>query len=519
MWNNKIRFGWLMGLLTSGLLIIMAVQYPAPHPGEQLARQYCSSCHLFPEPDILTKRSWNFLLTDMGFRLGIVDYTNIESLTPVALMYMTTRERILHEAKVIPAQPVLSPEDWEAIRSYYAQEAPEQSKKQQKKPSINRNLSQFTVTTPVFQPKAAVFTLLHVDQKVGGVWLGNQKDETLTQLDKQLKVTGKHQVNQILVDAEIGNDNAYFLSIGDLMGSFIGQGKGMLHLKEPGRINFYRQDLLIQGLHRPVDIEFADLDLDDQNEIIISNFGDVTGNISIFDKGGNLLKELINTPGAIRCQVSDFDGNGLPDIAALMGDARENISIFYNQGNLLFTREIVVECHSAYGHTYFEIQDFNNDGHMDLLAVNGDTDADPFNTLKYYHGIRIYQNDGRNNFNEVYFYPMYGAHFAKAADFDQDGDLDMAASAFFPDFSTDRPEQFVYFENQGDLNFKPRTHPETYQGRWMNLDIGDYDLDGDIDIVLGSGYLPLGMMVDHYEKYKSLVNHGKSLLVFENNLY
>src|SRR5712664_4099157 len=26
--------------------------------GEQLARQYCQSCHLFPEPDLLDKATW-----------------------------------------------------------------------------------------------------------------------------------------------------------------------------------------------------------------------------------------------------------------------------------------------------------------------------------------------------------------------------------------------------------------------------------------------------------------------------
>ena len=491
----------------------------AEDPGAELARQYCSSCHQFPNPDILNKRSWNFLLTDMGFRLGIVDYSTILSTAPEALMHMTTRERILHEAAAIPSQPLLSQEDWEAIRNYYQKAAPQHSKKPPKKPGLSKNLNQFDLIIPDFQPQGVVFTLTRINQQQGGVWLGNQKDETLTSLGKDLKVNGKYQVNQILVDIEQRENNLFLLSIGDLMGRYIGQGNGILHQKDLQQINFYRQDHLINKLHRPVDIEIADLDQDGKDEILVANFGDITGNISIFSEGGTLVKELFNAPGAIRCQVHDFDGNGLPDIAALTGDARENISIYFNQGSHQYERVEVVNTHSAYGHTYFELQDFNQDGHMDFLTANGDTDADPFNTLKSYHGVRIYQNDGQNNFELEYFYPMYGAHFAKAADFDQDGDLDIAASAFFPDFSLENPEQFVYLENRGNNQFKPTTHPETYQGRWMTLDIGDYDLDGDVDIVLGGGYLPLGMVVDYMDKYKKLVKDGKAVLVFKNKLY
>jgi hypothetical protein len=318
-----------------------------------------------------------------------------------------------------------------------------------------------------------------------------------------------------MVDAAFKGDSLTLLAIGDLMGRFIGMGKGTLQLKElPGYTN---QGKLAEGLHRPASFEFADLDNDGSPELIVCNFGDISGNASIY-RNGSLSKELINAPGAIRSQAQDFNNDGLVDVAVLLGDARENISIFYNNGENNFKREIVVECHSAYGHTYFELQDFNQDGHMDLLAVNGDTDADPFNTLKNYHGVRIYLNDGKNSFSEKYFYPMYGAHFAKAADFDEDGDLDIAASAFFPDFSSDRPEQFVYLENRGNMKFNASTHPETYQGRWMTMDIGDYDLDGDIDRVLGGGYLPLGMLVDYGDKYQSLMANGKAVLVFENKL-
>ena len=507
------------GLLGIVILVASIAGSSRPeNPGEKLARQYCSSCHAFPDPSILTKRSWEYLLTDMGFRLGVVDYQPISQIHPFALQQMTIREQILKEAKAIPDQPLINSEDWDQIRKYYQKASPAKSIPQNKKPRINQNLEQFTVTTPSFQPERAVFTLNRIDPVNGGIVLGNQRDETLTILDKQLKIVGRYPANEIMVDMEQFGDSIYFLSIGDLMGRLVGVGKGIMHRKYANKINFYQQDHLISNLHRPVDMQFADLDDDNSPEVIVSNFGDVTGNISVYDQDGKLKKILLEVPGAIRSQTHDFNADGKLDIAVLMGDARENISVFINKGQLEFERNVVVECHSAYGHTYFELQDFNNDGHMDFLVTNGDTDADPFNTLKNYHGVRIYLNNGLNKFPMAYFYPMYGAHFAKAADFDGDGDLDIAASAFFPDFASDKPEQFVYLQNMGELNFQPFTHSATYDGRFMTLDVGDIDLDGDPDIVLGGGYIPLGMQADHYEKYQNIVETGKSLLVFKNKL-
>ena len=188
--------------------------------------------------------------------------------------------------------------------------------------------------------------------------LGNQRDETLTILDKQLKIVGRYPANEIMVDMEQFGDSIYFLSIGDLMGRLVGVGKGIMHRKYANKINFYQQDHLINNLHRPVDMQFADLDDDNSPEVIVSNFGDVTGNISVYNQDGKLKKVLLEVPGAIRSQTHDFNGDGKLDIAVLMGDARENISVFINKGQLDFERNIVVECHSAYGPYLFRTSRF-----------------------------------------------------------------------------------------------------------------------------------------------------------------
>ena len=119
---------------------------------------------------------------------------------------------------------------------------------------------------------------------------------------------------------------------------------------------------------------------------------------------------MINRPGAVRAQLHDFNGDNHLDIAVLMSDAREGFYILINNGANEFEINTVFETHPSYGHTYFELQDFNSDGLMDIMTVNGDNvDSDPYNTLKNFHGIRIYLNQGDLSFDEAYFYPMYGA--------------------------------------------------------------------------------------------------------------
>jgi len=118
-------------------------------------------------------------------------------------------------------------------------------------------------------------------------------------------------------------------------------------------------------------------------------------------------------------------------------------------------------------------------------VTNGDS-GDYVSTTKNFHGIRLYLNDRHGGFEEAWFYPLNGAYKAVAADFDGDGDLDIAAISFYPDYLHSPEESFVYLENKGGLKFEASTIPEHAWGRWLTMDVGDLDGDGRPDLVLGS---------------------------------
>src|SRR5215212_2376949 len=78
--------------------------------GQELARQYCSTCHLFPEPQLLTKREWaHHVLPQMARWLGIepVDYEGEKD------------GKLLEEAGIFPSSAILPEPDWFAIWDYY----------------------------------------------------------------------------------------------------------------------------------------------------------------------------------------------------------------------------------------------------------------------------------------------------------------------------------------------------------------------------------------------------------------
>src|SRR3546814_14780306 len=68
--------------------------------GEKLARDYCQRCHLFPDPSLLDKKTWNeSVLPKMGWRLGIRE-NGINPYVDLEIGRASCRERVCRFVKI-----------------------------------------------------------------------------------------------------------------------------------------------------------------------------------------------------------------------------------------------------------------------------------------------------------------------------------------------------------------------------------------------------------------------------------
>ncbi len=483
------RFCFRVALLAMMMGSGSAVAQPATPPnaapaqtpaewkrGRELAQKYCSTCHLFPEPDQLTKTAWiHHIQPGMAKWLGLeqADYEGMPD------------GKLLLQAGLYPPSPIISEEDWFVIWDYYRAAAPSRPLPQAAKPPIQAGLKQFRVHKLNPSQGAPMISVVRIDATNQRLYVGDGMTGALFALNPAGEVIGRTRLESGPVGMVWRDPGTYLTLIGRLFPSDAREGAVFWVPKDPSTPG---TTTLLEHLRRPVDTVVADLNNDGRDDLVVCQFGNHLGQFSWFEnRGAGRYDEhvLLDRPGAVQAAVRDFDGDGRLDILVMMAQAREGVYLFLNQGHGKFAMQTVMEKPPTWGFAGFTLADFNRDGRLDLITANGDN-GDISLPLKSHHGIRVYLNEGTNQFREAFFHPMHGAYKAVARDFDGDGDLDIAAIAFYPDFSSPAPESFVFLENQGGWGFVPFTCSESNSGRWLVMDVGDLDGDGDDDIVLGS---------------------------------
>jgi tetratricopeptide (TPR) repeat protein len=187
----------------------------------------------------------------------------------------------------------------------------------------------------------------------------------------------------------------------------------------------------------------------------------------------------------------DYDNDGLLDIYVSNYRLQENF-LWHNNGNGTFTNVASLlgvagnDVNGWFGHTIgSDWGDYNNDGYLDLITANL---AHP-RYIEFSNRTMLYKNTGPKNnweFNDVRM--QSGIKYEEThsdpawADVDNDGDLDLYITSIY-----EGRRSFLY-ENLGNGKFRDITWlagVRVFNG-W-GCAFSDFDNDGDLDLVVGSG--------------------------------
>ncbi len=456
--------------------------------GQEMAKIFCQSCHMLPDPSLVDAKTWEKgVLPQMAPRLGIFTYgfQNYPRSGEIG-------------ADFYPSNPVLSLAGWQNILDYYEATSPDTLPAQKRSSPIKAGLSLFKIEKPGIDYKNSATCYLKILPRgsAHSVIIGDAVKKKLFFLDQHLEIRDSVETDGPIVNIDFNKKNMLACDIGILNPNNRKLGKAeVLELHSKGK--WVKDSFpLIKDLQRPVQVTTVDLNNDGKPDYLVCEFGYLTGELSWFENQGNgeFKKHVLrNVPGAIKAYVQDYNHDGLPDLWVLFAQGDEGIFLFTNKGHGNFDQKQVLRFPPSYGSSYFELDDFNKDGYPDILYTCGDN-ADYSVILKPYHGVYIFMNDKTNHFKQKFFYPIDGCYKAIAKDFDGDGDLDIATISFFADYGRQPQEGFVYFENNGDLNFQPYSLKGTEEGRWLTMDAGDIDGDGRPDLILGNFSIGPSMM-------------------------
>lgn len=452
---------------------------PYEKEGELVAK-HCQSCHQLPNPQDLPKYAWEYLILPQKAQFMGVKMANIFDLASF---------RTPDNSHLFPSQPLISQEEWEQLVSYFIHQAPVFLDPQGEHPETIFKLKEFEVLAVPgqrFQPYAS---LLQIDENRNRIYLGDGKQEHIQVWTPDLVLEETLEVFGIPSHIRWGANGDHELMLKPtLTPSDYYRGemfKWKVNTEKPKQENRVLDDLPYTN-----DVQYEDLNKDGKEDIILSGQGFYIGKLVWYEKlERNAFQEhiLADIPGALKTVIHDFDQNNLPDILTLFGQGQEKFILFWNKGEGVFEPQTLLQFPVSQGSTDFQLIDINEDGHKDILHTSGQNKYPVF--YKNYHGLRIFLSVGQDSFTEAYFFPLNGANQVEAVDYDEDGDIDIALTSFFPDYKESPDEAFVYLENTGNLTFQPKSFEKHPRAKWGLMESGDVDGDGDIDIVLANNML------------------------------
>jgi hypothetical protein len=229
----------------------------------------------------------------------------------------------------------------------------------------------------------------------------------------------------------------------------------------------------------PYDLKVADLNQDERPDLVVALLY-VNAFVVVLNDGTGRFQVSGSYPVSsnVAVDVGDFDGDGLPDIAAAdLDDGR--VFLYRNQGGGVFGSPTDY----AMGGFVYDVlgADLDGDGNRDLASVRTDGEV----WLRRGLGGGVFGGEQKIDFGPTYqFYRM------DAADYDHDGRIDLV----LVDHGSGR---VVVLRNGGGMSFSVAATLFVNPGA-SDIVARDLDLDGWVDLAVAqeNGHFPV-MRNDH----------------------